>query len=208
MPALLSRVKKAVNAVLDLADAYQETPDAGSRAYEQELIDIALTIDVELIEIGLRNATWAHRVDFTQSTSVAHGANLPAHTGPIDAVIISSKNASVAPVEQIEKERELTALSPAIGVTPHYNTDGYVLSHNGTSSATVKSCIVTRGSVLQAPDELEGAIIRGVLSLISSPEGEAPEMQAAYAALYQQDKQSIATGEIPPPFALPEKAAA
>lgn len=206
MAANLARVKKAVNAALNLADTYSEVPDAGSRAYEQQLIDLAQTIDVELIEIGLRNATWAHRVDFVQSFTVAHGANLPTHTGPIDAVIVGGKNASVAPVEQIEKERELVALG--IAVTPHYNTDGFVLAHNGTVSATVKSCIVSRGSVLQAPDELEGAIIRGVLSLVSSPEGEDPQLQAGYAAMYQADKQALQGGEIPPPFALPEKAAA
>lgn len=204
MAALLSRVQSAVNALLNLADAYGVTPDAGSRAYAQEIIDLALTIDVELIEIGLRNATWAHRVDFAQSTTVAHGANLPAHVGPIDAVIIGGKNASVAPVEQIEKERELVALS--VAVTPHYNTDGYVLAHNGSSSATVKSCIVTRGSVLQSPDELEGAIIHGVLSLVASPEGEDAQLQAGYAAMYIADKQTLTTGEIPPPFALPERA--
>lgn len=206
MAALLARVKKGVNAALNLADTYTETPDAGSRAYEQQLIDIGLTLDVELIETGLKNATWAHRGDFAQSTAVAHGAVLPAHTGPIDSVQIGGKIAEVAPPEQIEKERELVALG--ITVTPHYNTDGFTLAHNGASNATVKSCIVTRGVVFQCPDELEGALIRGLASMVSSPEGEDPALQAKYAELYQLDKMAISKGEIPPPFTLPEKATA
>lgn len=206
MAVLLARIKKFVNAANNLADSYTETPDAGSRAYEQQLIDVALSIDIELIEIGLKNATWAHRVDFQQSSTVAHLANLPTHMGPIDAVLIGSKAASVAPVEQIEKERELVALG--IAVTPHYNTDGTVLAHNGATTAVVKSCNATRGAVLQSPDEWEGAIARGTTSLVSNPEGEDSQLQAGYAAMYQQDKQAVQSGEIPPPFALPQRATA
>jgi len=199
MAALLARVKKAVNASLNLADTYTETPDSGSRAFEQQLIDLALTIDLQLIEDGLKNPTWANRVDFQQSTSVAHGASLPAHTGPIDAVLVGGKMATPAPLDQIETERELIAAG-VTSVTPHYNADGIFLAHNGSSSAVVKSCIVTRGLVLQGPDYTEGAIIRGVLSIISSPEGEDPATQSEYARQYALDRQAMTAGQIPPPF--------
>src|SRR4051812_48555065 len=109
MAGLLARVKKAFNAANNLSDTYTETPDSGSRAYEQQLIDLSLTIDGELICIGLLNPTWSHRIEFQQSTSVAYGANLPAHVGPIDAVLIGGKLATWATIDQIDSERELVA---------------------------------------------------------------------------------------------------
>lgn len=199
MAALLARVKKAVNGAMNLADSYTETPSDGSRAYEQQLIDMAITVELELIAIGLDNPTWSNRTDYQQSTSVAHGAALPAHTGPIDAVILGTVVAQPAPIDQIETERRLRTAG-VTEITAHYNADGMFLAHNGASNATVKSCIVSRGSILQGPDWMEGAIIRGVLSMISSPEGENPEMQGEFRVQYAQDKQMIASGQIPPPF--------
>jgi hypothetical protein len=199
MAAQLSRVQPQVNAALNVADSYTATPDSGSRLYAQQVIDSGLDIDGQIIAVGLGNPTWSHRVEFQGSASVAHLANLPAHTGPIDAVLVGGKVATPAPLDQIESERDLVAQGITT-VTPHYNADGTVLAHNGSSNATVKYCIYTRGSVLQAPDEYEPTIIRGVLSIVGSPEGEDPALQQAYAQQYHADLQMIATGQMPPPF--------
>jgi len=204
MAANLARVEKAVTAAVNASDSYNGIPDAGSRLFLAQIDDLAITIDLQLIEDGLKNPTWANRVDFQQSTSVAHGANLPAHTGPIDAVIIGGKLATPAPLDQIENERDLLAQG-VTSLTPHYNADGFVLAHNGSSNATVKSCTVTRGVVLQGPDYTEGAIIRGVLSLIASPEGEDPATQSEYARQYALDRQAMTAGQIPPPFQASEQ---
>jgi hypothetical protein len=194
----ITRVAKKVNAILNVADSYTATPDAGSRLYATQLTDTALDIDGEIIKAGLGNPTWAHRIDFQQSTTVAHAGNIPAHIGAIDAILIGGEPAAPAPLDQITSERQL--VSQSITVTPHFNLDGTVLSHNGTSSAVVKSCIYTRTSALQCHEVYEPAIIRGVLAQLASPEGEDIELQAQFARLYQVDLQMIGEGQIPPPL--------
>lgn len=195
----ITRIQKKFNAICDLSDSYTATPDAGSRAYAQQIIDLAIDIDAELIMLGLSNPLWAHRVEFQASTTVAHGGNIPSHIGAIDAILIGGEPASPVPLDQITSERQL--VTQGITVDPHYNLDGTVLSHNGASAATVKSCTFTRStSVLQIPDVYEPAILRGLLSLASSPEGEAVDMQGEFRQQYAMDKQMISNGQLPPPF--------
>jgi hypothetical protein len=195
----ITRIKKKFNAACDLADTYTATPDGGSRAYEQQIVDIAIDVDAELIMIGLNNPLWAHRIDFQASTTVAHGGNIPAHIGAIDAILVGGEPASPAPLDQITSERQL--VSQSITVDPHYNLNGTVLAHNGASAATVKYCNFTRSTtLLQINEAYEAAVFRGLMSLASSPEGESLDSLGEYRAQYQLDKQMMANGQLPPPY--------
>lgn len=208
MAADLSRIAKIINQELNLADSYTATPD-DPRFYN--LSDVILACDAQTVSAFLKNPTDGRRAGFLSTQSLAHGAGLPTHIGPIESVTIASKGAVLARKDKIERERE-NALNLTT-ISPHYWIEANTIFHNadakisgvagalfGVTVASVKVCTFSMGVVCQSPDELEIVVACGALAMLAPVEGENVSLASHYQGQFLAMLSALEKGQPLPEF--------
>lgn len=197
MAVSFSTVASRVNAALNAAATYTATP-SDARYYSQQIKDAVNSADALVVNLICMNPTHAKRRGFLTSSTVANAAQIPAHIGPIESVVLDGVSARLGDKSEIAIERTNTLTLNSL--RKKYWIDGSDLFfHNGTT-ATVYYATFTKSTadppVLQSPEEEEDAVFTAAMSLLVSPEGEDPEMAAFYLNAWQAHAQRISAPQM------------
>jgi hypothetical protein len=198
MPILLATIRSDIYARLNASTVYGTLDDA-ERWTAGEVDSAILKADLAVIEAITQTPGHSSLSSLVQSTTVAHGALLPARVGPIVGVALSGKGAIKWPRNAIERER--TNPQTLTLIEPHYGLQGNRLFHNNASAATVDYVPApTLGAGPQSPDQYAQAITAGALAELFAKEGDKVGAASHYLQMFDMYlkliKQSVMT--LPP----------
>lgn len=194
---------------LNVATSYTSTPASGTRIYSTGLRDVILSVDGEIVTDIMENPAHGRRRDFILTTALAHMAQLPSHVGPLDAVRIASRAATLRPLQLIDRER---VNSRGAILQPHYAIVGTRIAHNatvanlGVTTADVDYCDYSRDTstfLCKAPNEYTAVEAAGAFAYGFSIEGDDIPASTMWAGIYARYRQMIRAGQLQVP-SLPE----
>lgn len=215
MPVDRLLVQSLAVAQLTGADSYTSTPASNSHLFTNQLRDAILAVDGNVVRAICESGNHGRRRDYIVSVALAHGAQIPSHVGPIDAVRIAGLAATPWDPRDIEMER-VNALG--VPLQPHFAVDNARIYHNGTvasfgvSTADLDHCAYamdTSGSLCQAPVEYADAVLCGTLEYLFGVEGDDVAAANLYGRTFQMYLQMIKGGamNIPSLGAIQQEAA-
>jgi hypothetical protein len=169
-------------------------------------------IDLSIARQILNNPNDGRRAAYLTTSNIAHGAAIPTHISPLDAIymtITGGQYAGTRAVElwplsklnELEDENRNPQANPFI--SPHAIIENNTVFHNaaaivagGASGVTVTLRYPTLthasgGSNIQSPDEFAWAIVNGALSLLVAKDGQRISAANHFEQVYLQEMKML-----------------
>ncbi len=194
MPATLATVQKSVIHLMNANTSGTYNTSITDDRFTAGLIDEAIfSADEQVVLAILETVGHFARPDYlAASSSLTHGAEIPAHVGSLGQVLIDGVPGVEAPAEAIVRYRENDSASygTGSGLTGMFHiSEEDVIYFTGTA-ATVRIASYTRSAALQSPGIYTGAVVCGAVAMLLKEGGNA-ERAAYYGQLFSSHLQMI-----------------
>lgn len=214
MSVSLTVAKKLVTNVLNENDVTTYgTLTNPERYVDGEVTDACLSADAAICRAIIETPGHGRRKDFLTSATVAHGAQIATHVGPVESIIFAVTGGAYAgtragnPAGKDEIERDnrnplaLTLIEPAYyleGDTVYHNAAGLVAGGASSVTVTAAYCTFTLTSACQSSDEMERAVVLAAVALLIGKDGHHTAAAAGFEAQYRQEMANLGVAGVQP----------
>lgn len=202
MPVSKSLINQRIAGALGMTDAGAAFGTYSGGTWNTAEVDQAILAADALVCAGLIQTIGnGRRIAFESAVSIAHGALITAHAGPIGAVTFAitgglyagTRSGTLVSKAEIDRDN----LNPAAlkTIPPKYAIEGDRLYHNGAGlilggasavTVTVDLCAFALTTACQAPDECNDAVFHGAMFVIAK-NGHHGDAANTYRQAFQSD---------------------